>query len=220
MQTIFQTIQSSISINKYQFSVGLIFAMHLFGAIIIRGNLIENFILLTPVNLIVSLILLLWTHGEISKKFIFICLISFTTGFTFEFIGTKTGLIFGDYAYGETLGFQIGDVPLIIGVNWLILVYSSAAIVNYFLEKSHVVLKSIISATLMVGLDFFIEPVAMKYDFWSWANDIIPIQNYIAWFIIAFFLLVITHHSVIIKNKIAIALFIAQSLFFIILNFV
>ena len=220
MQTIIQTIQSSVNINKYQFSIGLIFAMHLFGAIIIGGNLIENFILLTPFNLIISLILILWTHEKISKKFILICLTSFITGFTLEFIGTNTGLIFGDYTYGQTLGFQIGHVPLIIGVNWLILVYSSAAIVNYFLEESHVVVKSIISAALMVGLDFFIEPVAMKYDFWSWANDVIPIQNYIAWFVIAFFLLIITHHSMIIKNKIAIALFIAQSLFFIILNFV
>jgi putative membrane protein len=218
MQTIIQIIQSSININKYQFSIGLIFAMHLFGAIIIGGNLIKNFILLTPFNLIISLILILWTHEKLSKKFIIICLISFTTGFTFEFIGTSTGLIFGDYTYGQTLGFQIGHVPLIIGVNWLILVYSSAAIVNYFLEESHVVLKSIISAGLMVGLDFFIEPVAMRYDFWSWANDIIPIQNYIAWFVIAFFLLIITHRSMVIKNKIAITLFIAQSLFFIILN--
>lgn len=219
MQTIIQTIQSNININKYQFSIGLIFSMHLFGAIIIKGNLIENFILLTPFNLIISLVLMIWTHEKVSKKFITICLISFITGFTFEFIGTNTGLIFGDYTYGQTLGFKIGHVPLIIGVNWLILVYSSAAVVNYFLEKAHIVVKSIISAILMVSLDFFIEPVAMKYDFWSWANDVIPIQNYIAWFVIALFLLIITHHSIIIKNKIAIALFIAQSLFFIILNF-
>lgn len=219
MQTIIQTIQSSININKHQFSISLIFAMHLFGAIIIGGNLIENFILLTPFNLVVSLALLIWTQERLSKKFLIICVISFFTGFLFEFIGTNTGLIFGDYTYGRTLGFQIGHVPLIIGANWLILVYASAAVVNHFIAKSHFILKAVVSATLMVCLDFFIEPVAMKYDFWSWANDVIPIQNYIAWFLIAFCLLIMTHYSMLIKNKTAIALFIAQSLFFIILNF-
>ena len=215
---IIQTIQSSISITKHQFAISLIFTMHIAGAIIISENIIENFVLLTPFNLITSLVLILWTNGKISKSLLLISIICFITGLTFEIIGTNTGLIFGDYTYGQTLGFQVGHVPLIIGVNWLILVYSSAAIVNYFVAQTHWLIKAAISAGLMVGLDFFIEPVAIKYDFWSWTNDFIPIQNYVAWFLIAFFLLSIAHRTITIKNKTAIALFVAQSLFFIILN--
>ena len=137
-----------------------------------------------------------------------------------EIIGTNTGLIFGEYAYGRTLGFQVGHVPLIIGVNWLMLVYATAAVVNSVAEKQHFVIKAALSAGLMVFLDFFIEPVAIRYDFWSWTDNIIPIQNYVAWFVIAFALLIVTHRIVLIKSKTAIALFIAQLLFFVSLNII
>lgn len=215
-----QNLQIKININKEQFSIALLIVMYIAGIIIIGGDLIKNFVLLTPFNLSVSFALILWTAKEKSKKLLFIGVLCFVTGLVIEIIGTNTGLIFGEYNYGKTLGFQVLNVPLIIGINWLILVYSSAAVVNHFFERRNLIIKAILSALLMVGLDFFIEPVAMQYDFWSWEGNIIPIQNYIAWFFIALFLLIITHKLVVIKNKTAIVLFIAQLLFFIILNLV
>lgn len=215
-----QNLQIKININKEQFSIALLIVMYIAGIIIIGGDLIKNFVLLTPFNLSVSFALILWTAKEKSKKLLFIGILCFVTGLVIEIIGTNTGLIFGEYNYGKTLGFQVLNVPLIIGINWLILVYSSAAVVNHFFERRNLIIKAILSALLMVGLDFFIEPVAMQYDFWSWEGNIIPIQNYIAWFFIALFLLIITHKLVVIKNKTAIVLFIAQLLFFIILNLV
>jgi len=64
-----------------------------------------------------------------------------------------------------------------------------------------------------------IEPVAMAYDFWDWTNDIVPLQNYIAWYMIAFVLLVCFYKlEIAIKNKVAVALLVLQFLFFGILN--
>jgi putative membrane protein len=37
----------------------------------------------------------------------------------------------------------------------------------------------------MTSLDYLIEPVAIALDFWQWENNIIPIRNYVAWWIIA-----------------------------------
>jgi len=34
--------------------------------------------------------------------------------------------------------------------------------------------------------DFIMEPVAIRFDYWTWSGDKIPLQNYIAWFSIAF----------------------------------
>ncbi len=217
-----QLIQSNFrnNINKNQFAIGLLISMYTAGTIIIGGDLINNFVLLTPFNLIVSAGLLIWTDQNWSKKITFIAILSFSVGFFAEMIGTNTGLIFGNYKYGQTLGFQIGHVPLIIGVNWFMLVYASAAVINQFFEKWNWFLKATLSASLMVGLDIFIEPVAMQYDFWNWENGIIPIQNFVGWFLISLFLLSITHYFTLIKNKIAIVLFIAQLLFFITLNLV
>lgn len=217
---ILELIQSRKNINKERFSIGLILTMHIFGAIMIGGNIIENFVLLTPFNLLMSLGILFWNEENRNKNLLIISILCFSVGLGMEIIGTNTGLVFGEYAYGKTLGFQVGHVPLIIGVNWLMLVYASAAVVNRFGEQLHFVIKAALSAALMVFLDFFIEPVAMRYDFWSWAGDVIPIQNYIAWFVIAFGLLLVTHRLMVIQSKTAIGLFIAQLIFFVSLNFV
>ena len=73
---------------------------------------------------------------------------------------------------------------------------------------------------LMVGLDFLIEPVAISLDFWSWEYDIIPLQNYIGWFVIAFILQLIFLNVLdkAEKNIVAVSLFGWQIMFFGVLN--
>jgi putative membrane protein len=71
----------------------------------------------------------------------------------------------------------------------------------------------------MVGLDFLIEPVAIKYDYWAWAEVAVPVQNYIAWFFISlvlhwFFKLQMGK----VKNPIAPFIIIAQVIYFGLLN--
>jgi bisanhydrobacterioruberin hydratase len=39
----------------------------------------------------------------------------YISGFVIESVGVNTGLIFGEYIYGGTLGYQIFETPLIIG---------------------------------------------------------------------------------------------------------
>ena len=72
----------------------------------------------------------------------------------------------------------------------------------------------------MVGLDFFIEPIAISLDFWSWKYDTIPLQNYLGWFLIAFLLQLIflSVFNKAEKNIVAIVLFGWQIIFFGVLN--
>lgn len=44
------------------------------------------------------------------------------------------------------------------------------------------------SGILAVFFDFLLEPVAIIFDYWNWNNNIIPLQNYAAWFFISFIL--------------------------------
>ena len=78
----------------------------------------------------------------------------------------------------------------------------------------------LIGASLMVIIDYSIEPVAMSLDFWSWQDYIIPVQNYIGWFIVAF-ILNILFQSLRLKifNNLAVAVFIIQYIFFFVLSF-
>ncbi len=105
-------------------------------------------------------------------------------GFLLEVLGVKTEFIFGSYHYGQALGFKALSVPLLIGINWAILLYCT----SQFLRIKNQILNALFGACLMVFLDFFIEQNAARFDFWYWKNSVIPLQNYIAWFIISFVL--------------------------------
>jgi len=73
------------------------------------------------------------------------------------------------------------ETPVVIGVNWLFLALSTYGLVQYFTKKA--IWLILLPPVLMTALDFLVEPVAMKLGFWSWENDIIPLQNYAMWFI-------------------------------------
>jgi putative membrane protein len=71
----------------------------------------------------------------------------------------------------------------------------------------------------MTFIDFFIEHIASKYDFWYWENNQIPIQNYVAWFLISIGLNLLFQKTLIkSSNYTAKGFYIIQVLFFVILN--
>jgi putative membrane protein len=66
-----------------------------------------------------------------------------------------------------------------------------------------------------VGLDLFIEPVAIAHGFWSWEGGAVPLRNYLGWFAVALPIQVFfARHFGGVKNKVAVALFIFQLGFF------
>ena len=68
--------------------------------------------------------LLLYFHRDWRSSSFGIFVVSVTLiGYWIEVIGVHTSLIFGDYAYDTTLGFKVLDVPLMIGINWLMMTY-------------------------------------------------------------------------------------------------
>lgn len=188
------------------------------------------FKLASAFNLWVSLILLLFFHQEFNRAFIITAVGIFLAGFFIEVIGVHTGVIFGEYWYGQTLGTKVLKVPLVIGANWLLLIYCSSAITQKFielckidkLEKSrlnNVFLKAIFASSLMVFLDYIIEPVAIHLDFWHWKNEQIPVQNFQSWFLIALVLNFIFLKGNFVKsNPLAFWIFFLQFAFFISIN--
>jgi putative membrane protein len=84
------------------------------------------------------------------------------------------------------LGVKVFEVPLIIGLNWGILVVISASLVERF--HMSIYFKVLLATTLMVFLDFLMEPIANDLDFWHWRNDQIPLYNFVCWFAISLIL--------------------------------
>ena len=80
------------------------------------------FLAATPFNLLLSFALLIWTQTEKSLHFIIFFIACFLVGVVVEIIGINTGVLFGDYTYGKVLGYQFKNVPLLIGINWFIII--------------------------------------------------------------------------------------------------
>jgi putative membrane protein len=175
------------------------------------------FLSLSFFNLLLSFIVILLARKNQFFYFFLFLVFCFIIGISVEVIGTKTGLLFGNYQYGQNLGFKLMGVPFVIGINWGILVVSSASIINKI--RANWLWKVVLSSMLMTFLDILMEPVAMESDFWHWKNGVIPFYNYVCWFLVALPLhFIYFKFKLVESNKVYDALFIILIVFFSILN--
>jgi putative membrane protein len=202
--------------------VGILFFKHPF------------FVNATPINLLLSFALLLYTQPQKNLAFYVFLTLSIITGIVVEIIGVNTAMLFGEYSYGKILGWQYKNVPLIIGVNWFIVMYCCGISTHALLQKAlskipegavsttksiKAISVIIDGATLAVFLDWIMEPVAIKLGYWHWETEAIPFFNYLCWFIISMGLLAVFHFCNFPKqNKFAIHLLLIQAMFFLLLR--
>ncbi len=201
--------------NRFIATITIIYLVGIIGFIIPSLNAL--FIWLTPINILGTFIIALIFHKKWEFNHILMLFIIGIMGFFVEMAGIKTQAIFGSYTYGNTLGSKWQGVPYLIGVNWAALVFYTSSLLAGRIKNNLGV--SFLSAGIMTIYDYFLEPVAMKYDFWSWKNNTIPLQNYIAWFFVAFIMhLMLNAACKPIKNKMAASLLFIQMGFFLILH--
>ena len=208
-----------MSWTKVNLVIILLFILHFVGGVALSMDSVKSmFLMLTPFNLLLTFGLLIWGNKDFSFNFFKVISILFLIGFFVEVIGVYSGLLFGEYHYGKTLGFQFLSVPLIIGVNWVLLVISSFAVSSYFVSNS--IFKVVLSSIIMVLLDLMIEPVAIRLDFWHWQAEVIPLQNYLMWFLVAFLMnWILTFNRFKFNVKLGFGLLISQVLFFTLQSF-
>lgn len=177
------------------------------------------FQLLTPFHLLLCTGLLLVFHKGWNINFLVFSLLAFGIGFGAEVIGVHTQLLFGGYSYGSVLGIKFFEVPLMIGVNWFLLVYLSGEVFEARIKNW--MFAAVLSALVMVVMDFLIEPVAVALDFWSWEGGQIPLSNFTSWFFVALVIQLI-YGKLTFKKKNPLALFLLINLlvFFGILNLI
>lgn len=193
--------------------IAILIVIHIVGALGFLSPLSEWFIYLTPINLIVTAGMLWIDTKPGSKNAFLIIFIIWLLGYAVEIIGVKTGLLFGDYSYSEVLGWNFFGVPPLIGINWLIVIWAAHSMARTFMISKYV--RWFFTAILAVGLDYVIEPVAIKYEFWYWVSDSPPLKNYVSWFIIAAIMGVIFEkYPLVQKPRLGATAFICQLLFF------
>lgn len=209
-----------MNVSKTNLAILYLGIIYLVGIVGILRPIHPEFIRLTPLNLLVSLGTVLLFHPQWSRNTLIALSALFVLGFFAEVFGVNTGLLFGTYHYEEVLGWKIWGTPLMLGVNWTLLGYSCGVTVNQFLPHLKWWQKGPIAAALMVFLDLFIEPVAIEYNFWEWPGNVVPLQNYVGWYLVSLPLLsLFAYLQGQIRNKVAIALLLMQWIFFAILAF-
>ncbi len=172
---------------------------------------------LVPLNLLISISLLFYFHEKWSLKHILVFAGIALAGFLIEMAGIHTGLVFGSYAYGDALGVKLFSTPLLIGANWLLLVYCIYVLLPKINGRWYY---PFLGAALLVGFDVVMEPVAIATDMWSWQGGTIPLKNYVTWYIVAAIMLfVLQQFRIRYTNLLAGWLLAIQFLFFLILGF-
>jgi bisanhydrobacterioruberin hydratase len=222
-----------IKYSKCQIATAIAILFHVVGFIGIA--LVKNDFIIrsTPFNLFLMFGLLIWTQKEKNSSFWIFLAITFLLGLAVEIIGVNTQLLFGEYSYGKILGYQLYNVPIVIGLNWFVIIYCCGIGIHSLLLKAinklaeekaapRAALKAISvmvdGATLAVFFDWLMEPVATVLGYWQWKGSI-PLYNYACWFVIAMVMLALFHFLNFKKeNKFAVHLLLIQTLFFLLLR--
>lgn len=214
------TWRSSHSVRTWSVILSILYAVGIVGTCLdsTRSYIIH----LTPSFLLVNLgILLVFQPRLLELRFWVALIIIFSLGWSCEWLGVHTGFPFGSYSYGEVLGWKVDGVPLLIGINWVLLTLAAAEWMQSILQRNLVGAFS--SALLLTALDGLIEPVAIKLGYWHWHGIKPPFQNYVSWFIISLLMVLIwyrvfTGRSTEAINPLAAQMLGLQFLFFIVLN--
>ena len=200
-------------INPANLALMLIWLIHIVAMGGVALGFEEWFISKTPLTLaILSAVLIVFYPLHDLRKFtvfVMIALIAFYS----EWLGVQFGLIFGEYSYGSNLGWKIEGVPFLISLNWGLLVLITATLSTRI--SNNLLIRILIGASMMVFLDLFMEPLAPRFDFWSFSGGTAPLSNYLGWFGVALLLQLITQKAKLIGDfRICFHLYIVQLTFF------
>ena len=167
----------------------------------------------TPYTLLLTCFVFL-IHSPLAKRKFIIAFFSIAFfGFIIEVIGVKTGLVFGKYSYGDGLGFKLLNVPLIISINWAMLIFAGIRIVSGIFANK--IISLLAAAVLVTLIDLLIEQVAPKLDFWQFEGGFPGLHNYLGWIGVAFFTSYFFYPTIIKGNRsVSLIILILQIIFF------
>ena len=181
-----------------RFSIFFVWLINISGFFGVLSDQKDFFLSTSPFAILISFILLLLNHNFRQKGFATALISIIIIGFLVEFLGVNYDLFFGSYEYGNNLGYKIGGVPIIMSINWLVLIFLTGSFTEKIIPNS-LPLKVIFASLLMVFIDIFLEICAPKLDYWKFNEEIVPMSNYNSWFIISAICLYIYFRSI--KDK-------------------
>lgn len=118
-------------------------------------------------------------------------------GLLVEIIGLRTGVPFGNYAYGGNLTNKIFGVPWVIPLAWAMFAYPCLVVARRVSRNPATV--PVIAAVALASWDLFLDPMMVAEGYWTF-TDIgrvlphvtnIPALNFVGWFITSLILMAV-----------------------------
>jgi uncharacterized membrane protein len=114
-----------------------------------------------------------------------------------EFAGSRTGFPFGRYSYTTVLQPQLGGVPLLIPLAWLMMLPPSWAVADSILRGgkqlpafAYRIGRAGLAALAFTAWDLFLDPQMVAWGLWRWPGGGfyfgIPASNYLGWLFVSF----------------------------------
>ena len=186
---------------------------HVVGLFLLGGEWRGQLVVLTPLNLLLLAGLYLYASEQQAVKWAYY--LPIFLGFIIELIGTNTGFPFGAYSYGTALGPGIMGTPFMIGILWWVLIRSFYDLTGVRFQS--VWIRSILTGLAMTAMDVLIEPVAIELTYWQWEAVAVPMENYLAWFVLSTLFARLTASGDV-RNPLSIWVIVVLSVFFFVLG--
>lgn len=113
-------------------------------------------------------------------------------GLLAEAIGVRTGVPFGRYAYADSLGPQLLNVPVIVPLAWVMMSYP-CLLLGRRLGRRRPIVTALTGGFTLAAWDLFLDPQMVAAGRWVWAFPEpalpgvpgIPITNFVGWLVAA-----------------------------------
>lgn len=104
---------------------------------------------------------------------------------TVEWLGSQTGFPFGAYSYTDALQPQLGHVPLLIPLAWLMMLPPAWAVAATLVGTQKRTAFVAVSALAFTAWDLYLDPQMVAWGYWIWHNPGpyfgIPLVNFGGW---------------------------------------
>lgn len=117
-------------------------------------------------------------------------------------LGAQTGLVFGDYGYGDKLGPLLFGTPILIGTIWIIVLIGCLSISRKLSSNKVIIVLN--AAMILTIFDVLIEPLASKMGYWSWDRLYPELFNFISWLVLGLiFSMIAMKFNIAFRNSLA-----------------
>lgn len=129
-------------------------------------------------------------------------------GLAAETFGVRTGLPFGHYHYTGTLGVELGAVPLLVPLAWVMMCWPALlvgrAVAQRFRAGPPSWLVVAVGAWSLVSWDVFLDPQMVDAGHWVWTDPTpalpgvpgVPLTNFGGWVIVSVLMVAALHRFV------------------------